>query len=198
LNATEKTFIQRRWQLEAIALVKPIYEFLARRLMQFGGIGMNARNDVWLQASSATTQRIEQDNVAQVVRIDRIDGARNVDLDTSTGAITIKSEADYLVVAAPQVGRLNPGNVANFRCWIRLNGVNVPDSNVLLNLESADAKDVIVCQVLVHLSEGDNVEVMMATDNAAAGVGIEALQPTPDEPMVPAIIFSLEARYQAG
>jgi hypothetical protein len=159
---------------------------------------MNARSDIWLQASSATTQRIEQDNVAQVVKIDRVDGESNVSLDISTGAVSIKNKADYLIVAAPQVGRLNAGNIANFRCWIRVNGVNVPDSNVLLNLDSINAKDVIVCQVLVHLEGGDKVEVMMATDNAAAGVGIEALQPTPDEPMVPAIIFSLEARYRSG
>lgn len=160
---------------------------------------MNAQSgDVWLQASSANTQRIEQDNVGQVVHIDRIDGASNVALDTSTGTVTIEREADYLLVAAPQVGRRDSDGVANFRCWIRVNGSNVPDSNVLLNLESADAKDVIVCQVLVHLGEGDKVEVMMATDNAAAGVCIEALQPTPNEPMVPAIIFSLEARYRSG
>jgi hypothetical protein len=159
---------------------------------------MNARSDIWLQASSATTQRIEQDNVAQVVQIDRVDGESNVSLDISTGAVSIKNKADYLIVAAPQVGRLNAGNIANFRCWIRVNGTNVPDSNVLLNLESINTKDVIVCQVLVHLEGGDKVEVMMATDNAAAGVGIEALQPTPDEPLVPAIIFSLEARYRSG
>ena len=158
-------------------------------------IEMSENGDIWLQASSSTTQRIEQDNVGQVVLIDRNDGSSNVELDTSTGMITVANEADYLVVAAPQVGRLNSGNVANFRCWIRVNGVNVSDSNVLLNLESVNTKDVIVCQVLVHLSKGDSVEVMMATDNSAAGVGIEALQPTPDEPMVPAIIFSLEARY---
>jgi hypothetical protein len=159
---------------------------------------MNARSDIWLQASSTTTQRIEKDNVAQVVQIDRVDGESNVSLNISTGAVSIKNKADYLIVAAPQVGRLKPGNVANFRCWIRVNDVNVPDSNVLLNLESINTKDVIVCQVLVHLEGGDKVEVMMATDNAAAGVGIEALQPTPDEPMVPAIIFSLEARYRSG
>ena len=34
-------------------------------------------------------------------------------------------------------------------------------------------------------------------DNVGAGVGIEALQPSPDEPLVSAIIFSLEARYRA-
>ncbi len=155
---------------------------------------MSAHSDVWLQASSATTQRIEKDDVGQVVLIDKIDGSSNVALDITTGKVTVENEADYLVVAAPQVGRMNTGNVANFRCWIRVNGVNIPDSNVLINLESVDSKDVIVCQVLVHLSAGDNLEVIMATDNAAAGVGIEALQPTLDEPMVPAIIFSLEAR----
>ena len=97
-----------------------------------------------------------------------------------------------VVGGAPQVGRANAGDPANFRCWLSVNGVNVPDSNVLLNLFNVDYKDVIVCQVLVHLNAGDVVQVMMATDNAAAGVGVEAIQPTPDEPLVPSIIFSLE------
>ncbi len=158
---------------------------------------MGTSTDIWLQASSAKTQRIAEDNVGQVVIIDRIDGSSNVSLDTRTGAVTIESDADYLIVASPQVGREKSGDVANFRCWLRTNGVNIPDSNVLLNLPGVDTKDVIVCQVLVHLEAKDVVEVMMATDNAAAGVGIEALQPTPDEPLVPAIIFSLEARYQS-
>ena len=138
---------------------------------------MSASTDIWLQASSAKTQRIAKDNVGQVVIIDRIDGASNASLDTRTGAVKIESDADCLIVAAPQVGRENSDGVANFRCWLRVNGVNVPDSNVLLNLPGVDTKDVIVCQVLVHLEENDVVEVMMATDNAAAGVGIEALQP---------------------
>ena len=159
---------------------------------------MSANSDVWLQASSATTQRINQENAGQVVRIDRVDDANNVSLDTLTGAVTIQKSADYLIVAAPQVGRSAAGDVANFRCWVRVNGTNVPDSNVLLNLESVSVKDVIVCQVLVHLDEGDKVEVVMATDSVAAGVGIEAIQPTPDEPMVPAIIFTLEARYRSN
>ena len=154
---------------------------------------MNNGNDIWIQASSTVTQRIEQDNVGQVVLIDNVDGASGVSLDTATGAFTIESEGDYLVVAAPQVGRLNTGDTANFRCWLRNNGENMPDSNVLLNLFSVDVKDVIVSQGLVHLNAGDVLEVIMATDNAAAGVGVEAIQPTPDEPLVPAIIFSLEA-----
>ena len=154
---------------------------------------MSNRNDVWIQASSSKTQRIEQSDVGQVIIIDNVDGANGVSLNAATGAFTIEHEADYLVVAAPQVGRLNPGDTANFRCWLRVNGDNVPDSNVLLNLFHVDVKDVIISQGLVHMNAGDVVEVVMATDNAAAGVGAEAIQPTPDEPLVPAIIFSLEA-----
>jgi len=145
----------------------------------------------WLQASSKVTQRIAQDNVGQVVVLDILDNASKVSLDTTTGAVTVEEDADYLIVSAPQVGRENPGGTANFRCWVRVNGTNVPDSNVLLNLSSPEVKDVIVSQVLVHLSAGDVVQVIMATDHAEAGVGIEAIQPTPDEPLVPAIIFSL-------
>lgn len=147
----------------------------------------------WLQAASKNTQRIQQDDVGQVVVLDILDNANKVSLDTATGAVTVEEEADYLIVSAPQVGRENPGETANFRCWVRVNGTNVPDSNVLLNLSSPEVKDVIVSQVLVHLGAGDVVEVIMATDHAEAGVGIEAIQPTPDEPLVPAIIFSLEA-----
>ena len=154
---------------------------------------MGNGNDVWIQASGSATQRIEQSDVGQVIIIDKVDGANGVSLDAATGAFTIEHGGDYLVVAAPQVGRSNPGDTANFRCWLRVNGVNVPDSNVLLSLFHIDFKDVIISQGLVHLNAGDVIEVMMATDNAAAGVGAEAIQPTPDEPLVPAIIFSLEA-----
>lgn len=154
---------------------------------------MSNKPDIWMQASSTITQRIKEDNVGQVVIIDNVDGASGVSLDASTGSFTVEQESDYLVVAAPQVGRQNPGDNANFRCWLRVNGENVPDSNVLLNLFSVDVKDVIISQGLVHLNAGDVIQVVMATNNAAAGVGAEAIQPTPDEPLVPAIIFSIEA-----
>jgi hypothetical protein len=154
---------------------------------------MGKQHGDWMQASSTVTQRIQQDNVGQVVLIDNVDGSSGVTLDSATGSFTVEHESDYLLVAAPQVGRENPGGTANFRCWLRVNGENVPDSNVLLNLFHVDVKDVIVSQGLVHLNAGDVIQVIMATDNAAAGVGAEAIRPTPDEPLVPAIIFSIEA-----
>ena len=152
-----------------------------------------SNKDIWIQASSTLTQRIEKDNEGQVLIIDNVDGANGVSLDAETGSFTVEHNSDYLVMASPQVGRLHAGDNANFRCWLRVNGENVPDSNVLLNLFHVDVKDVIVSQGLIHLKAGDVLQVIMATDNAAAGVGAEAIQPTPNEPLVPAIIFSMEA-----
>lgn len=149
--------------------------------------------DVWIQASGKKTQRITENDTPQVIIIDNVDGASGISLDSQTGEFTVENESDYLIVAAPQVGRSNPGSNANFRCWIRVNGENVPDSNVLLNLFHIDVKDVIISQGLIHLNAGDKIEVVMATDNVDAGVGAEAIQPTPNEPLVPAIIFSMEA-----
>ncbi len=148
----------------------------------------------WLQASSKRTQRVREDDTGQVVVLDTMDGSNDVSLNVETGAVTVGQEADYLIVSSPQVGRSEGGGKANFRCWLRVNGTNLPDSNVLMNLATEDVKDVIVGQVLVHLGAGDVIEVVMASDNASAGVGIEAIHPTPNEPLVPAIIFSLEAR----
>ena len=64
----------------------------------------------------------------------------------------------------------------------------------LINLLPSDdggIKDVIVSQGFLELSAGDRVTAVMATSNANAQVGTEAIQPTPDEPLVPGIIFSM-------
>ena len=73
---------------------------------------MDSKTDFWMQASSTVTQRISEDNVGQVVIIDNIDGARGITLDPLTSTFTVEQDSDYLVVAAPQVGRKNPGESA--------------------------------------------------------------------------------------
>ena len=76
-----------------------------------------------------------------------------------------------------------------FDLWLRVNGVDVANSNVqLCQDEGSMAKDVIISQGIVPLSEGDTVEVMMSANNPEASMCIEAIEP-PGEPLVPSIIF---------
>lgn len=156
------------------------------------------KNCCWIQASSKKTQVINKSNIGQVVIIDTVDGSKKVRLNSQTGQIKVLCEGDYFIMAAPQVGRCKDrcyndcghNDISDFRCWIRVNGTNVSNSNVLLSL-APQTKDVIVSQGIVHLNEGDIVEVVMATNDGQSGVEIQAIQPTPNEPLVPSIIFSL-------
>jgi hypothetical protein len=98
------------------------------------------------------------------------------------------------VIAAPQVGREKPGLTANFRSWLRVNTMDVPNTNTLKTLVAVAVKDVLICNALVHLRAGDELEIVMATNHPDVGVGIEAFRPAPDEPRVPSIILSMSTR----
>jgi hypothetical protein len=149
----------------------------------------------WIQASGSRSQLLDEEDVPTLVVIDTTDGHDEHDCITlANNAFTVHRDGDYLIVAAPQVGRLQTGPLANFRCWLRVNGVDVPNSNVLMNLDPDGAtKDVIISQGIVSLKKNDAVTVMAATDSALAGVSMEAIQPTPNEPLVPSIIFTMHS-----
>lgn len=147
----------------------------------------------YLQASGSNTQVLVGEDQPNQAIIDSNDGSKGATLDAD-GTITVECAGDWFIMAAPQVGRAQTGPLANFRCWISVNGVNVPRSNVLMNLQpDGSTKDVIVSQGVVPLKAGDKVRVMTATDQPGAGVALEAIQPTPNEPLVPSIIFTMFA-----
>jgi hypothetical protein len=129
-----------------------------------------------------------------VIILDQVDGQQGISLDTVTGKITVDQEARYLVIAAPQVGREKPGLTANFRSWLRVNAMDAPNTNTLKTLVAVAVKDVLICNALVHLRAGDELEIVMATNHPDVGVAIEAFRPAPDEPRVPSIILSMSTR----
>ena len=151
---------------------------------------MAANGSAWIQASGSQTQTLKAASTPERVIIDNIDEASGID-NQNSGEFKVADGGAYFVMAAPQVGRKAQGPLANFRCWIEVNGSNVANSDVLLDLGSGEIKDVIVCQGIVSLSAGDVVTVMAETNTADAGVAMEAIQPTPQEPLVPSIIFSM-------
>ncbi len=151
----------------------------------------NGKECCWIQASGKNTITITESDTPTPIPINTVDGANNVELDPETGKVKVLCDGLYCIIAAPQVGRCEcEEGVADFRCWLRKNGNDIPNSNVLLNLYK-QTKDVIVSQGIIPLKAGDTIQVIMATDNADAGVQIETINPTPNEPTVPSIIFSL-------
>ena len=111
-------------------------------------------------------------------------------IDFSGGDIKIKETGMYLIIAGPQINKLKGDQPRWIDFWLRVNNRNVPNSNVRAVIERPSQKDVIITQVVTRLNKDDVLNVMMSTEVADEGLGIEAIQPV-DEPMIPSIILTV-------
>jgi len=106
------------------------------------------------------------------------------------GDVTIKQTGMYLVIAGLQVTKL-VGNTARWiDFWIRINDVDVRNSNVRITLRDPNQKDVIMTQTVVRIKKDDKLNIMMAVEVADEGLGIEAIRPE-REPLIPSIILTI-------
>jgi len=143
------------------------------------------------QFSSSKTQRPDSTEPVEIELTDQEDmfGADHT-IDFIQGDIEIKKTGMYLVIAGPQIGKLSGNDARWIDFWLRVNNVDVPNSNVRAVVKDACQKDVIVLQVLTRLNDGDTLNIMMSTETSTEGVGIEAIQP-PGEPLIPSIILTM-------
>jgi hypothetical protein len=104
--------------------------------------------------------------------------------------IRIVDSGIYVIIAAPQVGRLSGSEPRYADFWLRKNDTDVLNSNVRYVVGSSKDKDVIVNQSIMPLSEGDILNVMMCVEVADEGLGIEVIRPD-GRPVIPSIILSM-------
>ena len=143
------------------------------------------------QFSSSTTQRPESTEPIEIVLTDQEDmfgGEHSINF--VQGDVEIKKSGMYLIIAGPQIGKLSGDESRWIDFWLRVNNVDVPNSNVRAVVKDACQKDVIVLQTLTRLNDGDTLNIMMSTETSNEGIGIEAIQP-PGEPLVPSIILTI-------
>lgn len=120
---------------------------------------------------------------------DAISGIEH-DVSTEPGDIKIHTSGIYVLIAAPQIGRLSGTKPRYIDFWLRRNGKDIPNSNVRAVLRDQENKDVIVNQTMMPFNRGDVINVMMSVEKTGEGLGIEAIKPK-GEPMIPSIIFSI-------
>ena len=143
------------------------------------------------QFSSCETQRPDTTEPVEIKISDQEDmfGGKHT-IDFVQGDIEIKTTGMYLIMAAPQIGKTGGDEARWIDFWLRVNNVDVPNSNVRAVLKDQGQKDVIVLQVLTRLNEGDTLNIMMSVEKTGEGLGIEAIQPL-GEPLVPSIILTM-------
>jgi len=143
------------------------------------------------QFSSSKTQRPDSTDPVEIALTDQEDmfGSEH-SIDFVQGDIEIKTSGMYLVIAGPQIGKTGGDQARWIDFWLRVNNVDVPNSNVRAVIKDQCQKDVIILQVLTRLNEGDTLNIMMSVEGTGEGIGIEAIQP-PGEPLVPSIILTM-------
>jgi len=104
--------------------------------------------------------------------------------------ILISESGVYVLIAAPQVGRISGNGPSHIDFWLRKNQKDIPNSNVRCTITNDGDKDVVVNQTMSAFKAGDIVNVMMAVEKTGEGLGIEAIKST-DRPLIPSIIFSM-------
>ena len=143
------------------------------------------------QFSSSKTQRPDSTDPVEIELTDQEDMfGRDHSIDFVQGDIEIKTSGMYLIIAGPQIGKTGGDQARWIDFWLRVNNVDVPNSNVRAVLKDQCQKDVIVLQVLTRLNEGDTLNIMMSVEASGEGIGIEAIQ-QPGEPLVPSIILTI-------
>lgn len=143
------------------------------------------------QFSSSKTQRPDSTDPVEIKLTDQEDMfGREHSIDFVQGDIEIKTSGMYLIIAGPQIGKTGGDQARWIDFWLRVNNVDVPNSNVRAVIKDQCDKDVIVLQVLTRLNGGDTLNIMMSVEVAGEGLGIEAIQP-PGEPLIPSIILTM-------
>ena len=74
--------------------------------------------------------------------------------------------------------------------WLRVNNVDVPNSNIRYTSLHHEQKDIAVLQQVISLAKTDIVNIMMSVEDLESGLGIETIEPE-GEPLIPSIIFTM-------
>jgi hypothetical protein len=115
-------------------------------------------------------------------------GVHTIDFDK--GDIVMKHSGMYLLVAGPQIGKVRGTTPRWIDFWVRVNNIDVPNSNIRAVLQDPQEKTVVPMNSVLPLNRGDTLNIMMATETIDEGMGLEAIEPD-GEPTIPSIIVTV-------
>ena len=143
------------------------------------------------QFSSSKTQRINTLKACEVELDAQEDVAGGVHtIDFEKGDIVIRQSGMYFIIACPQIGRVRGTTPRWIDFWVRLNNIDVPNSNIRAVIMDPQQKTVVPLNVVLPLNRGDTMNIMTAVETIDDGLGLEAIAPD-GEPTIPSIIVTI-------
>jgi len=111
-------------------------------------------------------------------------------IDFNKGDIVIKQRGIYLLIACPQIGKVSGTTPRWLDFWVRVNNIDVSNSNIRTVVMDPKEKTVVPLNVVLPLDNDDTLKIMMATETMGEGLGVEAIAPI-GEPTIPSIILTM-------
>ena len=85
-------------------------------------------------------------------------------IDFNKGDIVIKQRGIYLLIACPQIGKVSGITPRWLDFWVRVNNIDVSNSNIRTVVMDPQEKTVVPLNVLLPLDSDDTLNIMMTTD----------------------------------
>jgi hypothetical protein len=143
------------------------------------------------QFTSNKTQRITTLKPVEVLLDAQADAGGGVHtIDFNKGDIIIKQSGMYLIIAGPQLGKVRGATPRWIDLWLRVNNIDVPNSNIRAVIIDPQEKTVAIMNSVLPLNRGDTVNIVMAAETIEEGMGLETIAPD-GEPTIPSIIITV-------
>lgn len=143
--------------------------------------------------SSSVTQTITSTSTPLVFTY--TDFGTLVGITETLGQITSVNGGEYLVTICIQFGRTGGGGGGNAEAeaWIRLNGVDVPNTNSRILLQGGSAEAIMTIPINVVMAAGDYIEVVYCATNTNVSALAFPARTTPwTAPAIPSIIVNID------
>ena len=139
------------------------------------------------QLSSAVDQQPDADGEVFMLELEDSVSGMNVYTDADGTSLEVLYPGLYVTVFVPQV-TFDGGKAKCYTAWSRLNGVDVPNSNIQLCQQGNWSTMTQTQQAVGCYAAGDVIEFMHSAD--APGIYADAIT-VPGQPLVPTAITSV-------
>lgn len=140
----------------------------------------------FIQLSDSTTQAPANTDPT-LVTFDTEDESE--DITHAAGTITINSTGMYAIVIGAQVGKATGAAERKVDMWLRVDDVDVPNSNVRNSITNTETQ-LLVLNIITRLDAGAEIKVYMGVDNPTGSVGMYVFTPS-GRPVIPSVILSI-------
>jgi hypothetical protein len=135
-----------------------------------------------------TTQTAAAINVAYGMTFNSVGFQRGVTIGTPTSRIYVDRPGIFNIEFSAQLDKISGGTAFIF-IWLRVNGVDVPDSASQIRIQGNNAEIVAAWNYLHEFNAGDYFEIMWSTDDTSCQ--ILAAVASPPHPGIPSVILTV-------